>query len=246
MKLSSEGRRLIFSFEGLHRDIGNGKYVAYRCPAGVWTIYAGLTEGVHDGMTCTADEGEAMFAREIAQFEAGVARYVTVPLTQNEFDALVSLTYNIGLGAFQKSTVLKRLNKGDKAGAASAFHAWRKGGGRVLPGLVSRRQREAALFLKPDDRPADPYMPQKVEAVKTPPSRKMVAVGTSAVTAGTAVVAETGIPAPPTVVDSSAGAVAAWKALAMKAVADPFLLGGLAIVAAVFIMPWLMDRWRDA
>lgn len=246
MKISDEGLRLIKSFEGYHSRLKDGGCAAYLCPAGVPTIGWGCTEGVKLGMTWTEQEAEDALRGELAKFEAGVARYVTVGLNQNEFDALVSLTYNIGLGAFHGSSVLKCLNNDDRAGAAKAFMMWRKGGGKVLPGLVSRRQRESALFLKPDERPDEPFMPQKVEAVSTPPSRKVVAVGTSAVTAGTAVVAETGIPAPPAVIDSSTSAVAAWKGLALKALADPLLLGGLAVVAAVFLVPWLMDRWREA
>lgn len=246
MKLSDEGRRLIISFEGKLRKIEPGKYVAYKCPAGVWTVFAGCTEGVHEGMVVTEHEGEAMFARELEKFEAGVVRLVTVDLNQNEFDALVSLTYNIGLGAFQKSSVLRKINAGDRDGAAQAFHLWNKGGGRVLRGLVSRRQREAALFLKPIEQPGEPYMPQRVEASRVPPSRKVVGVGTAVVTSGTAVISQSGIPAPPPLVDSSTGAVAAWKTLATKAIADPLLLIGLGVVAAIFVVPWLLDKWRDA
>lgn len=246
MKLSSEGKRLIFSFEGLHRSIGDGRYAAYTCPAGVWTIYAGLTEGVRSGMIVTTEQGEEMFAKEIAKFEAGVARCVTVDLNQNEFDALVSLSYNIGIGGFQKSSVLRKLNAGDRDGAAAAFALWNKGGGRVLKGLVSRREREAALFRKPVAEPDEPFMPQRVEQSVVPPSRKIVAVGTSAVTAGGAVIAEHGIPPPPVVVDHSTSALAAWKSLVFKSLADPILLGGLVIVAAVFVVPWVLDKWRAA
>ena len=256
MNLSDEGRRLIKSFEGYHEEQDDGSCVAYLCPAGVPTIGWGCTEGVKLGMRWTKDKAEAELGREIAFFESEVERVVTVTLTQNEFDACVSLAYNIGMGGkdrtgktipgFSTSTVLKRLNKGDKAGAASAFHMWRKGDGKVLPGLVSRRQREAALFLKPDDRPLYPYMPQKVEAVAQKPSRKIVALGTSAVTGGAAVIAETGIPAPPNIVGTSSSAISAWKGLILKSLADPVLLAGLGLVAAVFVIPWAIDKWRAA
>ncbi len=73
---------------------------------------------------------------------------VTVPLNQNQFDALVSLTYNIGSGAFNNSTLLKKLNKGDYQGAADQFLVWNKAGGKVMKGLVRRREAEQALFLK--------------------------------------------------------------------------------------------------
>ena len=78
------------------------------------------------------------------------------------------------------------------------------------------------------------------------PSRKIVALGTSAVTGGAAVIAETGIPAPPVVVDSSSSAISAWKGLILKSLADPVLLAGLGLVAAVFVIPWAIDKWRAA
>lgn len=246
MKLSPDGLRLIKSFEGYLTKQPDGSCVAYLCPAGVATLGWGCTEGVKLGMRWTEAEATDALMRELAKFEAGVARLVTVDLNQHEFDALVSLTYNIGLGAFQRSSVLRKLNAGDRDGAAKAFHLWNKGGGRVLKGLVSRRQREAALFLKPAMQPDAPYMPQRVEASRVPPSRKAVGVGTAVVTSGTAVIAQSGIPAPPPIIDTSTGAVAAWKTLATKAVADPALLIGLGVVAAIFVFPWLLDKWRDA
>jgi lysozyme len=149
MKISQGGIDFIVRFEGLLKKLPDGRYTAYKCPAGVWTIYAGCTEGVHRGMIVTDAEGRAMFARELAKFEAVVNRLVKVPLNQNEFDALVSFAYNCGEGALARSSILKRLNTGDRKGAAAAFGAWNKGGGRVLPGLVRRRKEEAALFLRP-------------------------------------------------------------------------------------------------
>lgn len=246
MNISDNGLRLVKSFEGYHTRQKDGSCAAYLCPAGVATIGWGCTEGVKLGMTWTEAEAEAGLRRELAKFEAGVARCVTVDLNQNEFDALVSLSYNIGLAGFQKSSVLRKLNADDRDGAAAAFALWNKGGGRVLKGLVSRREREAALFRKPVAEPDEPFMPQRVEQSAVPPSRKIVAVGTSAVTAGGAVIAENGIPPPPVVVDHSTSALAAWKSLVFKSLADPLLLGGLAIVAAVFVVPWVLDKWRAA
>jgi len=246
MKLSNEGKRLIYSFEGLHRSLGDGRYAAYRCPAGVWTIYAGATEGVKPGMIVTTEQGEEMFAKEIAKFEKGVERLVTVELTQNQYDALVSLSYNIGLGALGRSTVLRKLNKGDYEGAAEAFHMWRRGGGRVLPGLVSRRRREAALFLKPDEKPEDPYMPQAVEEVPPPPTRKVVALGASVLASATTFVSNNGLPPPPGVIDNTTSAVSAWQTLIGKTLADPLMIAGVVTVALIFAVPWAIDKWRDA
>lgn len=178
MNISDAGVRMIVGFEGKLRPIGDGRYVAYRCPAGVWTIYAGVTEGVHEGMVCTEAEGETMFRRELIKHEAAVGRLATVPLNQNQFDALVSFSYNCGAGALAKSTLLRRLNAGDYEGAARCFAAWNKGGGRVLPGLVSRRAREASLFLKPVEQAPEPTMPHKIDEPDTAPigSRKWSAI----------------------------------------------------------------------
>ena len=168
MNISDNGLRLIYEFEGRHRKLGDGRYIAYRCPAGVWTIHAGVTEGVEEGMIVTEAEGEAMFRKEIAKHEAAVMRLATVDLNQNQFDALVSFSYNCGTGALQKSTLLRKLNAGDTAGAARAFAAWNKGGGKVLPGLVRRRAAESALFLKPVAQD-EPDMPQAVDLPSAKP-----------------------------------------------------------------------------
>lgn len=246
MQISDEGLRLIKSFEGYLTRQPDGSCVAYLCPAKVPTIGWGCTEGIKLGMRWTEAEATEGLRREIAKHEDAVLRLVTVEINQNQFDALTSFSYNCGIGALSKSTLLKRLNKGDVAGAAAAFSAWNKAGGKVLPGLVARRSREAALFLKPVSAPGEPWMPQRVEASRPPISARVATVGSSIGTAGVATVAAGGIPAPPSVVDTSSAAVAAWKGIASKAAADPLLLAGLAIVAAVFVVPWLLDKWRDA
>lgn len=193
--ISHDGLRLIKSFEGYHKRREDGSCEAYLCPAGVPTIGYGCTEGVELGMVWSEAEAEAMLDREIAKFEAGVLRLTTVELNQNQYDALVSFSYNCGLGALEKSTLLKCVNRQDWDGAAAAFHAWNKGGGRVLPGLVQRRAREAALFMKPVHAPDDPAMPQAVS--------KSVEIGKGIVAAGSAAAAGTGatvvpqIPTPP-------------------------------------------------
>jgi lysozyme len=168
MKLSQAGIDFIVSFEGKHRALGDGRYIAYRCPAGVWTIHAGVTEGVKEGMIVTEAEGCAMFYRELAKFEDAVTRLVTVPLNQNEYDSLVSFAYNCGEGALARSSILKQLNAGNREAAARGFALWNRGGGRVLPGLVRRRRDEAAMFLRPVEKSPEPEMPQ---AVDPPPAK---------------------------------------------------------------------------
>ena len=168
MHISQAGLDLIKSFEGYLDRLPDGSCRAYLCPAKVWTIGWGCTEGVTEGMTWTKEQAEQALRKELIQHENHVKRLVTVELNQNQFDALVSFCYNCGAGNLGKSTLLKRLNAGDLEGAAVAFSQWNKGGGRVLPGLVKRRQREAVLFLTPVSPPIAPDMPQKVEASPGP------------------------------------------------------------------------------
>lgn len=195
MNISHEGIRLIKSFEGYHRRLQNGDCVAYLCPAGVWTIGYGCTEGVKEGMSWTEAEAEAALHREIARFEAGVTRLVTTEINLNQFDALVSFAYNCGLGALEKSKILKLTNAGKFSEAAASFAAWNKGGGKVLPGLVQRRAREASLFMKPTEAPAEPYMPQKVaKSVELP---KGAATTAAAVSTAAIVEAAPSLPPPP-------------------------------------------------
>lgn len=165
MNLSDAGLDLIIECEGKLMDLGDGRYAAYRCPAGVWTIYIGCTEGVSEGMIVTEDEGREMLRKELAKHEAAVTRLVTVDLTQGQYDALVSFSYNVGSGALGSSTLLKKLNRGDAAGACAEFAKWNKAAGKVLRGLTIRRAKEAALFATRDE---VPLMPQKIEVPKDP------------------------------------------------------------------------------
>ena len=149
MKTSSAGREAIKRREG-------EKLTAYLDSAGVWTIGVGHTTvagppTVTKGLKITASQSIEILARDLAKVEGEVLSAVKVPLTQNEFDALVSLDFNIGPGAFKKSTLVKKLNAGDKAGAAQQFLVWNKatvGGKKVaLKGLTTRREDERKQFL---------------------------------------------------------------------------------------------------
>lgn len=142
MKTSPNGRALIRKAEG-------DRLTAYYCPAGVLTIGVGHTgPDVKPGMTITQAQSDALLSADLAKFEAAVSRNVKVPLTQNQFDALVSFTYNLGEGALRSSTLLRMLNAGDYTGAAAQFARWDKAGGKVLAGLTKRRAAEAALFSR--------------------------------------------------------------------------------------------------
>jgi lysozyme len=145
MKTTDQGRKKIQQREGV-------KLEAYRDSVGVLTIGVGHTSmagppTVKPGMKITAAEADEILSRDLGQFEVAVNKLVHVPLAPNEFDALVSLAFNIGVGNFGGSTLLRRLNAGDKAGAANAFLSWVKAGGKTLKGLVNRRQDERKQFL---------------------------------------------------------------------------------------------------
>lgn len=247
MNLSDEGFRLIKSFEGYHRRLPNGDCTTYRCPAHVLTIGYGCTVGISDGMVWTEAQAEEALKREIAKHEAAVTRLVTVDLNQNEYDALVSFSYNCGIGALSKSSLLKKLNANDRLGAAKQFERWTRGGGRVLKGLVARRKREAALFLKPVAAPEDPIMPQEVQKPApeiTPP----VAV------AGGFALSTMTLPTLPTPPDLSG--VAAWRSFAQLGgdLASWFLSNWMltaasaAIVAFFAFLPQLVERlkWQQS
>ncbi len=139
MHTSQKGLDLIKSFEGLRLS-------AYKCPAGVWTIGYGTTAGVKPGQTITKERAEELLREDVKRFEDQVMRLVKVRLTQGQFDALVSFTYNLGAANLGNSTLLRLLNAGDYKGAAAQFDRWTKAGGKELPGLVKRRAAERALF----------------------------------------------------------------------------------------------------
>jgi len=102
---------------------------------------------VGKGMTITQEIAENLLRSGLAQYEKGVTRLVNVAINQNQFDALVDFAYNLGVKALEGSTLLKKLNAGDYAGAATEFPKWNKAGGKVLNGLTRRREAERALFL---------------------------------------------------------------------------------------------------
>ncbi|WP_136476981.1 lysozyme [Pseudomonas sp. DG56-2] len=141
MRTSQRGLSLIKSFEGL-------RLLAYRDAVGIWTIGYGATRGVKAGMSITQKQAERMLLNDVQRFEPEVERLVKVPVTGNQWDALVSFTYNLGAANLESSTLLRKLNVGDYAGAAEQFPRWNKAGGNVLPGLVRRREAERVLFLE--------------------------------------------------------------------------------------------------
>lgn len=140
MKINVAGLALIKTFEGLRLD-------AYRCPAGIPTVGYGHTgSDVRIPMTITPGEAERLLLRDLARFEAVVAANAE-DASENQFSAMVCLAFNIGPGRFLGSSVLRRHNAGNHAGAADAFLMWNKAGRKVLAGLIRRREAERALYL---------------------------------------------------------------------------------------------------
>lgn len=140
MQTGNKGIELIKHFEGCELE-------AYKCPAGVWTIGYGHIKGVKEGMKITEHQAEEMLKSELHEYEGYINDYVTVPLNQNQFDAMVSWVYNLGGGNLRASTLLKVLNAGDYDGVPAQMLRWNKAGGKVLEGLTRRRQAEADLFV---------------------------------------------------------------------------------------------------
>ena len=166
MKLSPKGEALMHRYEGFRSR-------PYLCPAHIWTIgyghvlyqeqirlpvvriegYTGLLRKeyplkMEDNRVWTKEEIDQLFRTDVGSFERGVLRLVPAVVgRQGSFDALVSFAFNAGLGNLQKSQMRMRANRKEWESAAAAFRQWTKGGGKVLPGLVKRREAEIALFL---------------------------------------------------------------------------------------------------
>ncbi len=134
-----EGLALIKKFEGCELE-------AYQCSAGVWTIGYGHTKGVAPGDSVSQEEAEQMLVDELHEYESYVNEYVTVALSQNQFDALVSWVYNLGPANLKASTMLKVLNSGEYEDVPAQMKRWNKAGGKVLEGLIRRREAEACLY----------------------------------------------------------------------------------------------------
>ena len=147
MKISNKGLELIKEFEGFSAN-------AYLCPAKIPTIGYGNTFWEDGRKVRIGEQISKSKALELLEFVANkdfadkIFPLIKVQINQNQFDAMVSLAYNIGVGAFSNSTLLKRVNAKDFIGASNEFLKWDKSGGKPLSGLTRRRQREKELFLK--------------------------------------------------------------------------------------------------
>lgn len=241
MKTSFAGIALIQQFEGRRLE-------AYKCPAGVWTIGYGHTSAagkpeVKPGLVITKQEANDILVRDLVRYEDAVDRLVKVPLTQNQFDALVSFTFNVGEGALAKSTLLKRLNAGDYNAVPAELMKWTKAGGKELPGLVRRRRAECAMWREVDDKAdldldesriePDAPKPKKTMAKSKEGNAAILTGGAAAVTAASDIsrqVKETG---------DSLNSV-------LDLVKDPtFLVLILVVLAAAAIWYWRRQRLEE-
>ena len=148
MRTSDEGIKLIKHFEGVHKK-------PYICPAGYWTVGVGHLISrnaklpIEWARSLSPGEIDDLLRKDLRRFELGVLRMLgTVQPSQSEFDALVSFSFNLGLGCFQRSTVRSAFIRGDKKRSGEVLLKYRRAGGRILQGLVRRRQAELALLMR--------------------------------------------------------------------------------------------------
>jgi lysozyme len=146
MKASGACRALIRRFEGCRLQ-------AYLCPAGIPTIGVGHTRGVKMGDRCSQQQADVWLTQDLQDAEAAVNSLVQGPLSQGQFDALVSFVFNLGAGNLKKSTLLRMLNDGRPFAAAAQFKLWVNSNGQRLQGLVDRRSAEEAMFLGTEVKP---------------------------------------------------------------------------------------------
>lgn len=246
MKINQEGLALIKAFEGL-------SLTAYQDVAGIWTIGYGHTKGVTAGTTITEAEAEALLRDDVKDAERAVERLVKVAINENEFSALVSLVFNIGEGAFARSTALKRLNKGNREEAAAAIELWNKatinGKKETIPGLVRRRAAEKALFLKPvpgDERVAE----QAPDSGLIPSGEKAKSLGQSRTIRGAATSAAGGAAATATGVATQVKDHQPFVQKALdfaQAHANELLiaLGVIVVLASIYVIYVRIDDWLN-
>lgn len=218
------------------------RLTAYRCPAGVPTIGWGETDGVQMGDSCTQEQADRWLLEDLQERTRAVQALCTRSPARNELGALVSLAYNIGVGALAKSTALRQHNAGQHEAAARAICLWDKarvnGVLTTLPGLTARRAAEQALYLTPDEPRAEP-MPQAVEAESS--------ITTSPIARGGAVAAGAGVLEGLRQMGDSLGGLKAPLDAARSVLVDTLGVPAEWILPAVLIAAGaLVVRWRLA
>lgn len=241
MKTSPAGIALIQQFEGRRLE-------AYKCPAGIWTIGYGHTSAagapeVKPGMVITKQEANEILIRDLVKYENAVNRLVKVPLTQNQFDALVSFTFNVGEGALAKSTLLKKLNAGQYSAVPAELMKWTKGGGKELPGLVRRRRAEAAMWRGVDEKADLDSEESRIEPDMPAPAKKITQ--SKEANAALAVGGLSGVTAASDIANRLKEAGDNAKSF-MEAIMDPNVLVLIIVVlAAILIWNWRKKRLEE-
>ena len=195
---------------------------AYRDIVGVWTCGWGETRGVTAGMVWTQQQADERFCESLTEFAEGVRKLCTNPPSDNELGAMVSLAYNIGLGGFARSTVLKKHNAGDYQSAARAFALWNKAGGQVVRGLTLRRAKESAMYLTPDEGGIE-AMPQRVDGESSLSQSPIAQSGAISIAGG--------------VIAAASAALDPVKDIAATLNVEPLLVfGALLIIVGLIVM----------
>lgn len=241
MNISADGINLIKLFEGC-------SLVAYLCPANVWTWGYGHTSAagepmVTKGMTGTIQRANEVLRRDLVKFEGALNRLVKVDLEQHQFDALCSFIFNVGEDAFAKSTLLKKLNRGEYDAVPSELMKWTKARGKELSGLVRRRREEAAMWRKTALKASAKDWESRTQPEPTAPPKSMIQSreGNAAVAAGAAgaiTLATEALPA----LQGGAGLVQAIS----DALGRPAAICGVVIVLiAAAIWVWRKQRLEE-
>lgn len=223
-RIDAESLACIKRWEGL-------RLTAYRDVGGKWTIGYGHVNGAREGMRITQREAEDWLRRDLAQAELAVDTAVKVALTDSQFGALVSFVFNVGVNAFKRSTLLRKLNAGDYEAVPAELLRWTKAGGKQVPGLVNRRNAEIGLWsrgahvVSAPVKPAEPHNP-----VVSGKAAKGVAIGGTVA----AVLSQAGdLAAPLTSLRYALAGLEGWE-----------LLGIAALAAGIALAVWLYQRRR--
>lgn len=222
---------------GLIKEFEGFEAKAYKCPAGVWTIGYGTTAAAgvgivpEAGMVIGKTEAEVYLHAALDKFSNQIASAIKAPINENEFGAFVSLAYNIGAGAFKKSSALRHFNAGDKDKAADALMLWNKAGGKVLAGLVRRRTAERTLFLTQEGE----VPPKKIKDANITPDAPRSNAAQSTTMQASAV----------QIVSGAGAGIAAVGSLNGTAQIVAMVFAGVVVLAAMWVMRERLRKWSE-
>lgn len=231
MKLSYNGLKKLELWESKN---GKPELTAYQDETGTWTIGYGFTQGVKDGDTITEKEADLRLGAELMPYEAALTKAITSPTTQNQFDSMIILAWNIGLNGFLSSSLLRAHNAGDYASAARAFGLWNKvtvNGSKVVSnGLVNRRAKEVVLYTTGEEPVTVPQAvdPPKPVIKSTINAAQVIGGGTAAIATATQVLDQINK------VHSSVSSLGDWMLP---------VLGGAGVLAAAYT---IYARWQHS